>query len=698
MRTSGIQCRVVLAILIIWFITANVIAAEENSAGYFVTDSRNFEDNYRLYVSPALETAIALEIANRDKTLNVIAWQEKSLSTRKSTSASLVTSGSVCSDLDYSKVTGKGAAIKGETIVFTPDGNTLVFSPDGSQRCHTGSVTSPDQVKFTGSAASGSQTIIVPSGSSIRSVENRYYVTRNGDLLLTVIDNSGQNLKINSVSSNAALTADGAWSWIEWAEDTSISRIRYFTAVWRVPHSPDLADFSSANMVWNGIDGSNHEGLIQPVAAFNYYEHGSSARNRWTGAAWGVKEPAKFTSTPIPLNEGDEIRGSMLWIPVLNEWLVVLIDQTTGQFTYHFTDATIRTPLDNLEAYVVYEGSGIAFDNQKSGDTPFYSMSFLNSYYLPVTPSWVPKINPLNSAWHPYVHGLYVDTSSAPSRVVLLTSKKYIITASAGDHGSISPSEVTEVLSGDSQTFTITPEPGYTIDELFVDGLPVMPPLNSYTFSDVIADHTIAATFRPDQHPSPPLSVSWTSMGDWNGWSHSAVWTGPIVGSCSEYGPAVVNSHGEHGADVHLNAGSVTSTVERTFTAPSGDGWNTVTLVGRVPGSDTPAGRWMKMYVNDNLVFSGSGYSSSDPANVNPITVTGSFPISRTATIKIMNGQNPAWGVRFFMEYYSLELTSDPAAKIAKNSISAREPDAGSLITNTTQSAVEAPTTDPIIR
>ena len=70
----------------------------------------------------------------------------------------------------------------------------------------------------------------------------------------------------------------------------------------------------------------------------------------------------------------------------------------------------------------------------------------------------------------------------------------YTITASAGTGGSISPSGSVSVTSGSSQAFTITANAGYTVSNITVDGASVGA-VNSYTFTNVTATHTIAATF-----------------------------------------------------------------------------------------------------------------------------------------------------------------------------------------------------------
>jgi len=70
----------------------------------------------------------------------------------------------------------------------------------------------------------------------------------------------------------------------------------------------------------------------------------------------------------------------------------------------------------------------------------------------------------------------------------------YTITASAGSHGSISPSGGVTVNQGSDESFTITPDTGYSIADVLVDGSSVGA-VSSYTFTNVTQDHTIYATF-----------------------------------------------------------------------------------------------------------------------------------------------------------------------------------------------------------
>ncbi len=77
----------------------------------------------------------------------------------------------------------------------------------------------------------------------------------------------------------------------------------------------------------------------------------------------------------------------------------------------------------------------------------------------------------------------------------------YIVTASAGEGGSISPSGNIRVVIFRDLTLTVTPEEGYQIADVLVDG-ESMGPLSGYTFANVRGAHSIKAVF--EQVPKPP--------------------------------------------------------------------------------------------------------------------------------------------------------------------------------------------------
>jgi len=82
------------------------------------------------------------------------------------------------------------------------------------------------------------------------------------------------------------------------------------------------------------------------------------------------------------------------------------------------------------------------------------------------------------------------------------------ISASAGAHGTISPSGTISAVAGQSRTFSIRPDANYHVDSVYVDGTPVAAD-TTYTFSNISASGTISATFAVN-----PYSVTYDGNGN----------------------------------------------------------------------------------------------------------------------------------------------------------------------------------------
>ena len=134
----------------------------------------------------------------------------------------------------------------------------------------------------------------------------------------------------------------------------------------------------------------------------------------------------------------------------------------------------------------------------------------------------------------------------------------YTITASTGTGGSISPTGTARVNYGTSQTYTITPAAGYSIASVTVDGTSVGA-VSSYTFSNVKANHTIAATFATATISGFTITAS----------------TG-INGSISPSGTTTVSSGGSQAYAITPNIGyyTVSVTVDGTVMASNLGGYN----------------------------------------------------------------------------------------------------------------------------
>lgn len=75
----------------------------------------------------------------------------------------------------------------------------------------------------------------------------------------------------------------------------------------------------------------------------------------------------------------------------------------------------------------------------------------------------------------------------------------FTITPSAGANGSIAPAMAQILAAGSNLTVTITPDPGFHIESVSVDGVVIPTPAGGvFRFTNIQADHTIMATFSND--------------------------------------------------------------------------------------------------------------------------------------------------------------------------------------------------------
>ena len=94
------------------------------------------------------------------------------------------------------------------------------------------------------------------------------------------------------------------------------------------------------------------------------------------------------------------------------------------------------------------------------------------------------------------------NATHGPHLLQVKVDEVRVITATAGDNGRITPTGDVAVPKGESETFTITPDSGYHIKDVLVDGKSVGA-VSTYTFENVVDNHTIHATFARKHTPTP---------------------------------------------------------------------------------------------------------------------------------------------------------------------------------------------------
>ncbi|GFO69659.1 hypothetical protein GMLC_32380 [Geomonas limicola] len=245
------------------------------------------------------------------------------------------------------------------------------------------------------------------------------------------------------------------------------------------------------------------------------------------------------------------------------------------------------TPLTTLRGYKLYTGtaSGSYGTGVDLGNVNSYTLTGLNdgtTYYFAVTA--------YSSAGD--VSG-YSNQVSYSTPAAATQNSTCTVTASAGTGGSISPTGTTVLSGGVSQSYTVTPNAGYYVASVTVDGAAVVKNIvgglgYSYTFTNLAASHTIAASFAVRSYHLVSTAGTGGSVTPADAW----------VQYQGSQAIAITPATGYQVADVQVDgksAGAVSSytfsslNADHTLNATFAQGY-TITASAGSNGSITPAG------------------------------------------------------------------------------------------------------------
>jgi len=160
-------------------------------------------------------------------------------------------------------------------------------------------------------------------------------------------------------------------------------------------------------------------------------------------------------------------------------------------------EITLISPDGTESILAESHGSGdiYVYDNWRFGSVRHFGESSQGNWTLRVRDLQALDTGTFQS-WTLIIYG-----TSAP--------KTQTITALAGPNGTVTPTGAVTVNYGTDQTFTITPDSGYLVEDVLVDGSSVGA-LAGYTFNNVIADHTIEAGFAVNNPPAADAGLDQT--------------------------------------------------------------------------------------------------------------------------------------------------------------------------------------------
>lgn len=159
-------------------------------------------------------------------------------------------------------------------------------------------------------------------------------------------------------------------------------------------------------------------------------------------------------------------------------------------------------------------------------------------------------------------NGNYSETGVTPSASPFTPSvTTFTITATAGTGGTVIPAGATVAAQGSSVEYTITPDTGYNIATLTIDGSSTATS-TTYTFGNIQQNHTIAATFVAI--PPPPGTFAITATAGANGTVTPAGITNVTQGGSQMY--TITPNSGYNIATLTIDSVSIATSTTYTFT------------------------------------------------------------------------------------------------------------------------------------
>jgi parallel beta-helix repeat protein len=236
--------------------------------------------------------------------------------------------------------------------------------------------------------------------------------------------------------------------------------------------APDLPNVTGWTVEHNNISGNT-------LGVYNRGAGTLNAAQNWWGHASG---PYNLTSNPS--GTGNTVSDNVTFC----QWSL-----DSGSASFNVQAITTTSPLATGT-------SGVAYSQTLAGSGGMLPYTWsISSGSLPTGLTLTESTGVI--AGTPTVPGVFTFTvtctsvCSAPTKVLTITIKP-VITATAGTGGTITPSGAVALVLGANQSFAIAASPGYSVLGVSVDGAPPVV-MSSYTFTNVTANHTIAATFVP---------------------------------------------------------------------------------------------------------------------------------------------------------------------------------------------------------
>jgi len=316
--------------------------------------------------------------------------------------------------------------------------------------------------------------------------------------------------------------------------------------------------------------------------------------------------------------------------------------------------------------------TGVAYNTICAGDPGAHNVDYSGGVYYNGIPTIQAKTNYVVSqkAGGVMMWELSQDATGAKSLLSAIYTilsndpTTYTITASAGANGSISPSGAQSVAGGASKTFTITPNSGYIVNAVSVDGANIGA-VTSYTFSNVTANHTISASFvaspvngnlaqgksasassvETSAFPAS-LAVDGSVGTRWSSTFADPAWIAIDLGSSQTFNRVVLRWEAAYGKAYQIQVSNDNASWSTVYTRTAGTGGTEDFTFA------TTTARYIRMYgtargtVWGYSLFEFEVYNSAAPTQYTITASAGSNgAISPSGAVKVNKGANQSFSI-----------------------------------------------------
>jgi len=259
-----------------------------------------------------------------------------------------------------------------------------------------------------------------------------------------------------------------------------------------------------SNLIWNGNFESGHSNWNEWYKSFdgNWYDYdfiitaGSGGYDSWyayiNDNGWLISNYNKTPSNTVDFRVSYSYR--------LVHW---------GTCTSAYGTNGVGVYLDDRTA------NGFYTINSHNAETDEYNYNYVSTSFLVSSRASLQSIAD-HDIYIDFLHinddpnctfAFYLDNVSVEP---VLYVPDYIITTSAGSNGSITSGNT--LAQGSSYTVNVTPNSGYEIADVLVDGVSVGP-VKYYTFNNLTANHSIQANFQVANTTSQRIYRFWSNRG-----------------------------------------------------------------------------------------------------------------------------------------------------------------------------------------